>query len=79
MPLYNEICTRHQMIGGREFNTGSVVRTVHISERDAAIMNSMTGKTTKDGTGFEYVKVESKKNESNETDNEVKKGRPTKN
>lgn len=57
---YNEVCTRHQMIGTREFNTGDVVRTVAISERDAAINNSMTKEH-----GYKYVLTEVKAKEPN--------------
>ena len=56
MNKYKEICLRHQMIGNREFNRGDVVRTVAISERDAAIMNGMSR-----DHGFEYVKIEEPK------------------
>jgi hypothetical protein len=50
MPRYNEITTRHKMIGRREFQEGAVVRTVSISLRDAAILNS-----EKNNHGLEYV------------------------
>jgi hypothetical protein len=58
MNKYKQTCLRHQMVGMREFNRGDVVRTVAISERDAAILNDMS----KD-SGFEYVLIEQPKPE----------------
>ncbi len=56
MSLYKEVCSRHQMVGGREFNTGSVVRTVSISDRDAKIMNEMEKEH-----GYRYELIEEDK------------------
>lgn len=56
MPLFKQVCTRYQVIGGRKFNEGATVRTVSISQRDADIMNGAT-----DDLGFEYIEIEPKK------------------
>ena len=60
---YNEVCDRYQVIGGRKFNEGSIVRTVSLSDRDAAIMNEMTGNDDRDGHGMKYVLVEKSEKE----------------
>ena len=57
MKRYNEVTIRHMMIGDREFQKGSIVRVVAISEKQAAIMNEM-----KNELGLEYV-LEEVKNE----------------
>jgi hypothetical protein len=63
---YEEICTRHQSIGSREFNKNDVVRVVSLSDRDADIMNG-----TESEHGFKYVLVEEKAKEP--TDKEIRK------
>lgn len=70
MNRYKEVCTRHQMIGGREFNAGSIVRIVSISERDAKINNEMEKEH-----GFRYELV---KEDSETTEVQPKAGRPAK-
>ena len=64
MNKYQEICTRYQKIGTREFSTGQVVRTVAISDKDAAIMNGMVAEH-----GFKYVLIKA----AEPTEKEIRK------
>lgn len=61
MKRYNEVTIRHMFIGDREFQKGSIVRVVAISEKQAAIMNEM-----KNELGLEYVLEEAKEDDAPE-------------